>query len=517
MTTTSKCRTLVAGLVLVGGAIVMVSCSNLPSGHPKTVSTAFPSPSDTEVGGVFEREARRHPGKSGFAIIAGNREAFTGRVALARFAEKSLDIQYFIWSADTIGQMLGAQIVDAAERGVRVRFLLDDINFKKRDSAIAAVSAHPNVEVRIFNPARHRSLRGLEFVSSFSRLNRRMHNKIMVMDNACAIVGGRNIADEYFGLGEKQNNRDLDIVATGPIVREISNSFDEFWNSAEAVPIESLVGKEFSMEDFSKRLEVMRSQIHPERYPFPLESDLATLRKRIDQMQLSLLWAPGRVMHDSIRSMESDEGPTLHDDLSVAISTAKSELLIESAYFVMTDDGLEMERELTGRGVKIRVLTNSLASNNVIAAQAGHSKRRKELVRAGVDLFEFRPDAECVRSTVAPQGRESTTTLHTKALVIDETRAFVGSYNLDPRSASINSEIGIMVESDVFARQVKAFLDQGVDPENAYHVVEGERGRLRWEATIGGQEKIWSEDPETSVVKRMKAGVISLLPIQNQL
>ena len=272
----------------LGGVLLSGACTSLPTDYPKTVSSALKSPVTTGVGGLFEREARRHPGKSGFAVIPNNREAFTDRVALARFAEKTLDVQYFIWSSDTIGQMLGEQIIQAAERGVRVRFLLDDINFDKRDSAAAALSAHPNIEVRIFNPAQYRSMRGLEFIANFSRLNKRMHNKIMVMDNACAIIGGRNIADEYFGLGEKQNNRDLDIAAVGPVVRDISSTFDEFWNSIGSVPIEALVKKEYKIDDFRSQLAVMRENIRPERYPYPLQADLAALRSAFHMSTLSV-------------------------------------------------------------------------------------------------------------------------------------------------------------------------------------------------------------------------------------
>ena len=479
------------GTLLIGGGtlLLVTSCTSLPKDYTKTVTTALKSAPSTGVSGIFEREAKRHPGKSGFGVIPNNREAFTDRVALARFAEKTLDVQYFIWSADTIGQMLGEQIIEAADRGVRVRFLLDDINFKKRDSAVAAISVHPNIEVRIFNPAQHRSIRGLEFVANFGRLNKRMHNKIMVMDNACAIIGGRNIADEYFGLGEKQNNRDLDIVAVGPIVREVSSTFDEFWNSVGAVPIEVLVKQEYSVEDFRNQVATLRGNLKPERYPFPLEADLKTLRSQVGEIAKSFVWANGRVLHDSIETMKGEDGETVKRSLSTEIAKAKRDLIIESAYFVVNDDGIELTRDLTSRGVEVRTLTNSLASNNVIAAQAGHSKNRVALVDAGMDLYELRPDAESVMSQVAPQGKDCVTTLHTKALVIDDRHAFVGSFNLDPRSADINSEIGLLVDSPVFAQKVRSFLNEGIESENSYHVTKDENGKLQWKTIVEGQEQ----------------------------
>jgi putative cardiolipin synthase len=510
-------RAVVGGLGLLG-VLLVANCTSLPTDYPKTVTSALKAPVTSGVGGIFEREARRHGGKSGFAVIPNNREAFTDRVALAKFAEKTLDVQYYIWSADTIGLMLGDEIVQAAERGVRVRFLLDDLSFKKRDSAAAALSAHPNIEVRIFNPAQHRSLRRIEFMANFGRMNKRMHNKIMVMDNAVAIIGGRNIADDYFGLGETQNNRDLDIAAVGPIVRDISGTFDEFWNSIAAVPIEALVKEEYKIEDFRKQVVVMRETMNPERYPFPLESDLKALRSRVGGMRGDIVWAHGRVLHDSIESMKKKgQGQTLVKSLGAVMRNARKELLIESAYFVVRDNGIEFTRTLTSRGVKVRVLTNSLASNNVLAAQAGHSKHRVALLDAGMDLYEFRPDAASVMWQVAPQGRDSVTTLHTKALVIDGQHAFVGSFNLDPRSADINSEIGLLVDSPVFARKVLTFLDDGIKPENAYHVTKDADGKVRWDTVVDGEPRTWSKDPETSGFKRFKEGFVELLPIQNQL
>lgn len=506
------------GLLPWVAAWLATACSSLPVDYPKTVSTAFEAPASTQVGGLFEREAARHPGRSGFVLVPGNREAFTDRVALADFAEKTLDVQYFIWSRDTIGSLLGEHLVAAADRGVRVRFLVDDVNFKKRDGAVAALSAHPNVEIRIFNPHRYRSARVFEFVANFGRLNKRMHNKIMVMDNACAIVGGRNIADEYFGLSRDYNNRDLDLVAVGPIVRDISATFDEFWNSEASVPIEALVEGTRDLDDFRRQVETMKAHARREDYPFPLELDVADLRARLDTVVDNFLWAPARVFHDTFASMrEAGGGTTLAEQLHAEIDGAKREVLVESAYFVTRRPGIERARALADRGVRVRVLTNSLASNNVLAAQAGHAKNRDKLLEAGVELHELRPDAAVVLRQVAPHAQGSTTTLHTKALVIDDEKAFVGSYNLDPRSMDINSEIGIFVESPAFARRVRAILDEGVTDANAYRVTLDGRGRLRWETIVDGEPQTWIRDPETTAGKRFKSGLISILPIQGQL
>ena len=502
----------------LGIALLLSSCSSMPLDFPKTASVAFDSPGSTTVGGIFEAEAKLHPGKSGFGIIPEGRNAFTSRVFLADAAEKTLDVQYFIWSKDTIGQMLASHIVQAAERGVRVRFLLDDMNFKDRDSAAAAVAAHPNIEVRIINPHRHRKHRIAEFGINFNRLNKRMHNKILVMDNAAVIVGGRNIANEYFGLSDKYNNRDLDIIAVGPIVREISKTFDEFWNTPASVPIEALVNETHDIEDFQRQMTLVRQQLAKrDDYPYPLDMDVKVIRSQLNEIKKKFVWAPGRVIYDTIESLRGNPGTTVWGELTEEFANAQKEVLIESAYFVVKDSGIELARAMTNRGTRLRVLTNSLASNNVLAAQAGHSKKRKKLLEAGVELYEFRPDAMAVLDSVGPYGKDAITTLHTKALVIDDEKAFVGSYNLDPRSADINSEIGILVESRVFARQVKDFLNEGVRLENAYRVIVDERGELRWETTVDGKPRSWSKDPESTWSQRFLSGFIELLPVESQL
>lgn len=499
-------------------AVFTIGCGNSYHGISTRSTKALASPPTTGVAAKFEAAARRHPGKSGFAMLDGNREAFTDRVALADFAQKTLDVQYFIWSSDTIGLMLADRLVRAADRGVRVRFLLDDVNFKKRDSATANFAAHPNIQVRIFNPHRYRSVRLPEFLMNFGKLNKRMHNKVMVMDNSVAIIGGRNIADEYFGLGESFNNRDLDITAAGPIVREISVTFDEFWNSRAAVPIEAFVKELPDMDDFRQQVAVIRAGIRPDRYPFPLEQDIGRLRRHIDKVSERMIWAKGEVLFDRYDSMRSDNpNGKMIRDIASTIADAEDHVHMEAAYFVLRDRSIDFTRQLCDRGVEVRVLTNALAGNDVVAAQAGHTRRRPEVIRAGVEVYELRPDAPALLSQVAPHARGSRSALHTKAFVVDGEKSFIGSFNIDPRSADINSEIGLLVHSRPFAKQVGAFLDEGVHPDNAYRVTLDERGRTIWSTQVDGQTKTWTRDPETTFGRRFMNGLLGLLPIEDQL
>jgi putative cardiolipin synthase len=498
--------------------LVFAGCAPRPSSLPKPVSIALNAPPLTGLSGELERAAAAHPGKSGFAVIPNNRAAFTDRVALADFAQKTLDVQYYIWSADTIGRILGDHVIQAAERGVRVRCLIDDANLKNPDSALAALAAHPNIEVRLFHPGWFRSQHMADLLLDFGRFNHRMHNKTMVMDNSCAIIGGRNIADEYFGLNDEFNLRDLDIVAAGPIVRKVSAVFDEFWNSDGAVPIEHLAKDRQTIADFRRQAAYLREHTQAERYPFPLALDLREIGNHLTEIKQGFIWARGEVFHNSYDSLgHPGQGETVLQKLHRELSAAQREVHFEAAYYVMRRRGIEFGRRMVDRGVKIRVLTNSLATNDVGAAQAGYAKTRDTLLRGGVELYELRPDAAALVSQVAPHARQARTGVHTKALVIDGKKTFVGSYNLDPRSADINSEIGLLVDSEEFAKRVDAYLDQGTRPENSYRVTLDGRGGLQWKTTVDGEQRVWHHDPETTAWQRLTNYLIGLLPIQDQL
>ena len=460
----------------------------------------------------------QHSGKSGFAVIEGNRQAFTDRIALADNAQKTLDVQYYIWSPDTIGRILGDHVVRAAQRGVRVRFLIDDLNVTTPDSAMLALAKHPNIDVRLFNPRVWRSMRKADLMVHLRRLNHRMHNKAMIMDNACAVIGGRNIADEYFGLHESRNMRDLDIVAVGPIVKKVSSVFDEFWNSPAAIPVQNMVRDPKGVADFQKQADALRDSIQPGQYPYPLDLDLAEVKAHLSKFESRFIWADGEVLYDSYESLKSPRhGATVVSRLSELFAEAKKSLHIEAAYFVLREPGLQVGRDLEGRGVEMRVLTNSLASNNQPKAQSGHAKHRQKILESGAELFEFRPDSAAAHADVAPAAKDSVIGIHTKAFVIDGTQAFVGSYNLDPRSAEINSEIGLLVKSPAFAARVSRFLDEGIRPENAYRVTLDSRGRPQWQTHFDGKPRTWSQDPETTFGQRLMEKIYMLLPIQSQL
>jgi putative cardiolipin synthase len=492
------------------------SCAALPEDYPRTHSTAFQDYSSTPVGEFFEEAAVQHPGESGFVIIRHGRRAFTARVALTELAEKSLDVQYYIWEADATGRILADRLVQAADRGVRVRVLVDDINLSGRDETVASIDAHPNIEIRVFNPFANRDRRALDFLIDLNRINHRMHNKLMVMDNAVAIVGGRNIGNHYFGVATDANFRDLDIAAAGPVVRDISKAFDHFWDGDWAVPISALVKRLHTEADLKAFLEASRKRTAEEDYPYPLDQDVDDLKSELASIRDQLIWAPGRIVWDDPAGIRKGirQGAMIQAFYR-QMETLQRELLIESAYFVTQDRAIEDMKKLTERGVRVRVLTNSLASNDVVAAHAGHAKRREQLVANGMELYELRPDAGAIKQQVF--SGDSKASLHTKAAVFDRKAVFIGSFNLDPRSANINTEAGLYVESPELAQQVIAYMNEGVEPENSYRVLLDEDGDLIWITEIDGKEVRYHNEPETGFWQRFMSGCIEMLPVEHQL
>ncbi len=513
-----------ACFLLLLTVMLLSGCASLPTDYPRTASTAFQNHERTENGKIIAEMAAVHPGESGFTIIRYPRRAFTSRITLTGMAEKSLDMQYYIWEEDATGRILAERLVRAADRGVKVRVLLDDMNLDNGGTIAALMDAHPNIEVRIFNPFAHRTSHSLDFLTDLKRVNHRMHNKILVMDNAMAIVGGRNIGNHYFGVDSESNFRDLDIVAVGPVVREVSAAFDTFWNSDTSVPASALVDQPYTEADHKKAMVTMRTQIAEDNYPHPLDQDIAKLYSERSSIFEKLIWAPGQIIWDDPASI-NDENATgrIHKAFDNKVETLKKELLIESAYFVVLEPGIEIVKRLTARDVRVRALTNSLVSNDVLAAHAGYSKRRVALINNGMELYEMRPDAGSVRKPGKQSVKqkmfigESQAALHTKAMVFDRESFFIGSYNLDPRSADINTEAGLYVESPELAELLIAYMDEGVKPENSYRVLLDVDGDLEWVTEIDGREVRYDKDPGSGFWQRFKAGFIRILPVDDQL
>ena len=444
------------------------------------------------------------------------REAFIVRLALCDLAECTLDMQYYVWDGDTTGRIIIDRVMKAADRGVRVRLLIDDPYYKPNDPVIAAFDAHANVKIRLFNPFTNRRWSRLDFLRDFRRVNRRMHNKLMVTDHAAAIVGGRNIGDIYYGVNTIANYRDLD-VAVGPVIHDLSQVFDRYWNSPSTVPIAALVKRPYGAGDLADILRRLRNEIAAADYPYPIDQDLGKLARGAE-FRDSLVWAHGQIIADDpeavARGAESDEVVTF---IRERVTRLTKELLIESPYFVLPARARAIVKALHERKVRVRVLTNSLASNDMLAAHSGYAKTRRPLLESGMELYELRPDTDAFRSGWSPLSGQSPAALHAKAMAFDGEAVFIGSFNLDPRSAVINTEAGLYIESPALAERLTAYMATGVVPANSYRVLIDPNGEIIWETVIDGHTERYRDEPGAGFRRRLVANLLKLLPIDSQL
>jgi cardiolipin synthase C len=471
----------------------------------------------TRLGEFFFPAADEHPGLSGFSLLSHGREAFIVRLAAIDLAERSLDMQYYIWDGDTTGRIILDRVMMAADRGVRVRLLVDDPYYKASDRVKAALDAHAKVEIRLFNPLKSRRWSALDFVFDFDRVNRRMHNKLMVADNAAAIVGGRNIGDIYYGVNTTANYRDLDVLAAGPVVSDLSAVFDRYWNSPSTVPIATIVDRAHGAADLDTIRMRLRNEIAAADYPYPIHHDLRDLADRSAELRDDLVWAPARVIADDPDIAPGAESDDVLVFIRELIARLHDELLVESPYFVLPAGAQATVRELHERNVRVRVLTNSLASNDMLPAHSGYAKTRRRLLENGMELYELRPDTAAFRPGWSFVAARSQAVLHTKAMAFDREAVFIGSFNLDPRSAVINTEAGIYIKSPELADRLRAYMATGVVPANSYRVLLDPNGDIVWETVRDGQKQRYRDEPETGFRRRLVANLLKLLPIDSQL
>ncbi|MFC1773545.1 phospholipase D family protein [Pseudomonadota bacterium] len=503
--------------------LLLASCATtIPTDYERPVSTALADPEETELGRFFQREISAHPGKSGVALISSGEWGFRARVGLSNQAERTIDAQYYIWENDTAGRILAERILRAADRGVRVRMLLDHITTGKTDLNLARMDKHPNVEIRLFNPFKRRTFRSLELFFNIRRLNYRMHNKAFIVDNAIAIVGGRNIGDNYFGISTAENFRDLDLAVVGAVVQDVSKSFDKYWNSEYSVPVSVVIGEQFTEKVLRERINKLYSWVAELKdFPYPIDTTSNSVMTRLEEMRGNFIWAPANAMYDEPDKLQSRNEEVMAHLIELG-KHKDSELLVESAYVVPGPENIERARINKERGIRQRLFTNSLATNDVAAAHAGYAKYRRDLIRNGVEVYELRPDAASEKKNWSLLAGRSKASLHTKAGVVDRKVVAIGSFNLDPRSMALNTEIVILVESPALAAKVIDFMDDGVRPENSFRVTletDSETGaeRLVWLTENNGKEVRYYSEPEVGFWRRFTAWLMGMLPIEKQL
>lgn len=482
------------------------------------VSYALAEPEATFLGRLFGAYAEKHAGASGFAIVAAGWEAFRIRYAFATLAEKTIDAQYYLWEEDVTGRILLYALIKAADRGVRVRLLLDDMHTGGEDHILALTSGHPNIQVRLYNPFGNRSVRLWDTLFDSAHITHRMHNKAFIIDNTVAIVGGRNIGDNYFSVHEQSNYRDLDLFVGGPIVPEVSKSFDMFWNSTWAFPVEAVVGDQSTSEQFRHLVaELDPTVVSYAALPFKLELDLESFTTVAQGMASRLIWGTATVIADRPDKLETSESSVLAELRKRIRDTLHQELLLEMAYLIPGHRGVKFLRDLTACGVRVRILTNSCASTDVAIVHAGYAKYRKKLLRCGVELFEMQPLAGFINREWTWLRGKSTAALHTKAAMVDRRTVLLGSFNLDPRSIYLNTELSIVVESPALAAEVARFIEEGMQPSNAYHVELDRDGDLLWAATEQGKIVHFTSEPHVSWWRCLILNSLLLLPIEEQL
>jgi putative cardiolipin synthase len=509
-------------LILVGAIVsTFSSLMGLPDNDERPRSDPVTDTSDTRLGRLFDERISNNHNKNGIIELPHGRDAYAARAVLARAADKSIDTQYYMWRQDTVGRLLIFELIKAANRGVRVRLLVDDMYGVDGQDTWLAMDVHPNIEVRLFAPYSRRQPKYLQFLTRFKAVNARMHTKTYTADNQATIVGGRNIGSEYFDADPKLAFADNDVMAVGPAVAEVSAEFNDYWNSDYAYPVTTLAdpASESDLTALKDGADDFYAQSSTKSYTDAVKNGSLAISLRDGTAKLE--WGPGTIIHDSWRKRDQGyEG--WKDDLLISqltphITAATEDLIIISPYFVPGEEDVEIFCQLSRKGVKVRILTNSLASNDVAAVHAGYSKHRKSLLRCGVELYELdehlRADERRAFDWLPGLAKSS---LHAKTMVIDKKKMFVGSFNYDQRSLYLNTEIGIVFEqAEISGRAADKFHKNIEDVAFRLELITADNGKesLRWHSIEDGKPVIYDKEPNVGNGTRLAVWFMRLLPI----
>ena len=504
-------------LYLVIAAVLVSACATPIKPHDEPVSHAIPSTADNLAWKPLQDNLPSQDETSWFSTLNTGEVSLIRRLALIDTATVSIDAMYFLWLEDAVGSLRFERLLKAADRGVRVRILIDDSFLAGEDSVLLALDEHPNIEMRIYNPFEKRSKgmvsRYIENMNDLSRTNHRMHNKLLIGDGTAAIVGGRNIADEYFGFAEERNFRDYDVLATGKIVPDLANGFDLFWNSGWAFPAPEVDHKYANEEDFKRLRRDLRS----------FASELDTWQsvngtQRTDwsddwaKLAADMIEGKAELLLDLPRFDQQAPAQVAHR-LREVFMASDEEVLAITAYLVPTDEYIDGIEEQVKRGTRIKFLTNSLASNNHITAHAAYEHHRKALLRAGAELYELRPDGLDRGLYEAPGYRARTFGLHGKVIIFDLDTVFIGTLNIDPRSMYLNTEIGLLITSPELNAKVREELMPSLSERNSWQVRMNDGGDLSWHSYDG----VLHTQPTGSFKRRILDELIEPLQLDSQM
>jgi putative cardiolipin synthase len=489
-------------------------CASLPPLGERTPSVAAQDTDDTRLGKVALPLVRDRPGQTGLIRLANGRDAFAARMHLADVAERSLDVQYYIWHNDLTGTLLFDALRRAADRGVRVRLLLDDNNTPGLAGVLSGLAAHPKIEVRLFNPFAIREWRALLYLTDFSRLNRRMHNKSFTADNQASVIGGRNVGDEYFGARHDILFVDLDVLAIGPIVKDISQDFDRYWNSESSYPADRLLSKP-NPEALAALAEAATAVEHSsEAVAYTEAIEQRPLVREMLERRLSFDWAPAHFVSDDPAKAQGQvpEGELMWSRLTRVMHAPSREVQLVSPYFVPQQAGVDYFTGLARRGVKVTIVTNSLEATDVPAVHSGYAKWRKALLEANVVVYEIKRLAPAAPVQRLRPGISSSSSLHGKTFAVDQKQLFVGSFNFDPRSANLNTELGLVIDSPDMAVAMADTI-RGPLAALAYRLRLAESGSIQWVEDSAGKEIVHDVEPGTTLLQRLGVSILSVLPI----
>ena len=490
--------------------VLLAGCAAGPVDYPRESSEAVSGTEGTLVGRIVSDWQTKNPGQSGFYPLHNGMDALGARHDLIEHAERTIDVQYFLMKPDAAGLIFSSKLLEAADRGVRVRFLLDDIFTSVDDKGLLLLDAHPNIEIRLFNPVARSGFYYFNYVGDFKRANRRMHNKSFIIDNQVGIVGGRNIAAEYFELEEHGEFIDFDMLAVGDVVPDVSVTFDRFWNHGLSVPMQAFADAKSNadLDAHREKLIQQAEKAGDNRYADAIDSTL-----------VQDIFGDFGILYPAIADVVTDdpdkathkttgEDRVLINALTTAMEESTSEVIIITPYLIPGDGGLSFIQALRERGIRVVVFTNSLASTNHVSVHGGYSRYRKPLLEAGVELHEAR--AYPLTASGKPDRNEDKLTLHTKGIIIDRRLVMVGSLNLDPRSVDINTEMGVLIDSETLgATMAETALEQlsGIS-----YRLSLEDGDIRWHALMDDQDIVVTSEPQSSGWRRFKSGFSRILP-----
>lgn len=509
--------------VVIACLVLIVSgCASLPTDVQRTESFAFEETSETKLGLQAQPLVKQHPGQSGFYALKEGIDAFAARVLMVEAAQKSIDLQYYIWHDDLTGKVLHDRLLNAADRGVRVRMLLDDLDTAGKDEMLHIINAHPNIEIRLYNPFANRDKRAGDFITDTSRVNHRMHNKTITVDNQATVFGGRNIGDEYFDAAERVGFSDLDALAIGPVVNEISDQFDLYWNSKWVYPLaafkpEEPVTKE-QIADFRKQSDAYLEEARGSQYSAAIRA--LDIVKESNLSDFEFTWGKWVLVYDQPSKVEAKEVKAethLAPQLKKAFDAAHQDVIIVSPYFVPGSNFTEYLVSLVDRGVRVRIMTNSLAANDVSLVHAGYQRYRVALVSGGVELYEYKPIKGAPdKKQKSKWTGSSRASLHGKYFGFDQQYIFIGSFNLDARSVALNTELGVYFESPDYGALLAETFDKNAMTKG-YRVLLTDEGELEWLTLEDGKEVRFDHEPETSWWKRFSTDFLSIFVPESQL